>query len=185
MKVEQFYKEKNDLLTVFPWLRWNQKTSCLNGRKDNIEISINYDFIYEIPKILFLVYSDENLLLEFSEVWSLVSKHFQETGRNMMEVISQVEHPVTSLPMYTFHPCNFGSLLNSVKHSEAQHQELTTPILEQKDNSEQKYQLAKEEIINDSEKQINATLLVTSVIFSYLELISDEEYAKMASIGSA
>ena len=40
-------------------------------------------------------------LLEFNEVWSLISKHFQETGRNMMEVISQVEHPVTSLPMYT------------------------------------------------------------------------------------
>ena len=39
--------------------------------------------------------------------------------------------------------------------------------------------------LNDSEKQINATLLVTSVIFSYLELISDEDYAKMASIGSA
>jgi len=101
MKVEQFDREKNYLLKVFPWLRWNQKTSCLKSRKNNIEISINYDFIYEIPQILFLVYSDENLLLEFNEVWSLISKHFQETGRNMMEVISQVEHPVTSLPMYT------------------------------------------------------------------------------------
>ena len=68
-----------------------------------------------------------------------------------MEVISQIEHPVTSLPMYTFHPCNFEKLLK-------------TNI--------------------DSNNITNSTLLLTSLIFSYLDLISEDEYKTIAKTSS-
>ena len=61
MNIEQFLSEKDYLIKIFPWLRWNHKNKTLNGRKNNIEISIYFDHIYELPQILFLIYSNENL----------------------------------------------------------------------------------------------------------------------------
>jgi hypothetical protein len=80
-------------------------------------------------------------------------------------------------------------LLIPDNRTETENHELVIPTLEQKDkihayrNSKDK--TTKDETKNNSEKPINSTLLLISVIFSYLELISDEEYAQMATLGSA
>ncbi|XP_065166483.1 ubiquitin-like-conjugating enzyme ATG10 isoform X2 [Atheta coriaria] len=72
------------------------------------EYHITFDGIYSVPKLCFNVFRTDGSLLMLDEV--LNQFEFLPSD-NVLEILTQMDHPVLQRPFYCLHPCKTSELM--------------------------------------------------------------------------
>ncbi|XP_031619713.1 ubiquitin-like-conjugating enzyme ATG10 isoform X2 [Contarinia nasturtii] len=100
----------------------SQASNSITKQLLKFEYHVLYHISYAVPYLCFNAYKSNGSLLTLDEAWKI----FNDFGplksnpiqQNMLNILTQMEHPILFKPFLTLHPCRIAEVLHSLPHSQ-------------------------------------------------------------------
>ncbi|KAG4070714.1 hypothetical protein HA402_013634 [Bradysia odoriphaga] len=94
----------------------------LEDESEPLSCSFTYHVVYhqsyQVPCLGFNVYRLDGSSILLQDVWTFFRKTNTElTNKPMVEILTEMDHPVLFTPVFMLHPCRTAELLTSLPHS--------------------------------------------------------------------
>ncbi|XP_075169190.1 autophagy-related 10 [Haematobia irritans] len=107
------WEEKNSNIGQ-SYLKYTQKFSDpLTNDLINIDYHIVYSISYQVPIMYFQAFHSDGKMLSLDNVWKLFhfDNSFKYSREDMLNILTQMEHPVLFKPFMCLHPCRTAEIL--------------------------------------------------------------------------
>ncbi|EDW74531.2 uncharacterized protein Dwil_GK21969 [Drosophila willistoni] len=105
----ELYEKNQEEPNIF--LKFSQK---VRSKEDliNVEYHIVYSVSYQVPMLYFQAHRSDGSLLDLEATWRLLMLEFQSRREELLQMLTQQEHPVLFRPFMALHPCRTAEVLD-------------------------------------------------------------------------
>lgn len=103
---------RNNLNDEVPYLLKKGTKISSRGKIFSIEFHVIYHVSFCVPVLGFEAFASDGSSISYEDVWSLLK--IEDSSRDLLSVLTQMDHPAHFRPLWTLHPCKTSEILEGI-----------------------------------------------------------------------